>query len=100
MPLDPLLVPVPFPMPHLLEVSHVAHRLSAGQEFVRRLIREHRLPAIRLGTRWRVDPRDLEAYIDACRTAHKRPDDDRQHPRPPARPVDDRPHPHPAVRSI
>jgi excisionase family DNA binding protein len=65
MPLDPHLAPVP----RLLEVSHVAHRLSASQEYVRRLIREHKLPAIRLGTRWRVDPHDLEAFIDAQRVA-------------------------------
>jgi len=53
----------------LLEVSHVAHRLSASQEFVRRLIRLKKLPAIRLETRWRVDPVDLEAYIEACKRA-------------------------------
>jgi excisionase family DNA binding protein len=70
-------LPLPHALPRLLEVSHVAHRLSASQEFVRRLIRESRLPAIRLGTRWRVDPRDLESYIDACRTAHVRANDDR-----------------------
>lgn len=57
-------------MPKLLEVSHVAHRLSASEEFVRRLIREKKLPAIRLGTRWRVDPRDLEAFVDAQRVAN------------------------------
>lgn len=65
MPLDPLLSP----LPRLLEVQHVAHRLSASQEFVRRLIREKKLAAIRLGTRWRVDPVDLQAFIDAQRVA-------------------------------
>jgi excisionase family DNA binding protein len=74
---DPHALPLPLALPRLLEVSHVAHRLSASQEFVRRLIREHRLPAIRLGTRWRVDPRELESYIDACRTAHERATEDR-----------------------
>jgi excisionase family DNA binding protein len=74
---DPHALPLPLALLRLLEVSHVAHRLSASPEFVRRLIREGRLPAIRLGIRWRVDPRDLEAYIDACRTAHVRANDDR-----------------------
>lgn len=74
---DPHALPLLIALPRLLEVSHVAHRLSASPEFVRRLIREGRLPAIRLGIRWRVDPRDLEAYIDACRTAHVRANDDR-----------------------
>jgi excisionase family DNA binding protein len=61
---DPLLAPV-----RLLEVSHVAHRLSASPWFVRQLIRSHQLPAIRIGTRWRVDPRDLEGFINARRVA-------------------------------
>jgi excisionase family DNA binding protein len=76
-----LIVPVP-PGARLLEVSHVAHRLGASQDFVRRLIREGRLPAVRLSPRFlRVDARDLETYIEACRTAHTRPDDDRKEPR-------------------
>lgn len=65
LPTDPRHVP----LPHLLEVSHVAHRLSASQEYVRRLIREKKLAAIRLGARWRVDPLDLQAFIDAQRQA-------------------------------
>lgn len=70
MPIDPLLVsPAPAAVPHLLEVAHVAHRLSASQEFVRRLIRDRKLAAIRLGTRWRVDPVDLQAFLDAQRVA-------------------------------
>jgi excisionase family DNA binding protein len=56
-------------MQRLLEVSHVAHRLSVSPEFVRRLIRAKKLPAIRLETRWRVDAVDLEAYIDAGKRA-------------------------------
>ena len=65
MPLDPLHAPLVFP--RLLEVSHVAHRLSASPEYVRRLIREKKLPAILLGTRYRVDPVDLQRFIDAQR---------------------------------
>ncbi len=67
MPIDPLRAP-----PHLLEVSHVAHRLSASQGFVRQLIREKKLTAIRLGTRWRVDPTDLETFIEERRIAAQR----------------------------
>jgi excisionase family DNA binding protein len=77
MPIDPLALPSVLPIPHLLEVAHVAHRLSASPGFVRRLIREGKLTAIRMESRWRIDPRDLEAYIDRCRAAHRRPDDDR-----------------------
>jgi len=64
--------------PELLEVAKVAILLKTSPDFVRRLIREHRLPAVQLSTRvWRVDRADLTAYIEACRTAHRRPDDDR-----------------------
>jgi excisionase family DNA binding protein len=65
MPIDPLLA-----IPHLLEVGHVAHRLSASEEYVRRLIRKKKLAAIRLGTRWRVDAADLQAFIDQQRVAN------------------------------
>ena len=37
--------------PRLLEVSHVAHRLSVSQEYVRKLLRGNKLAAIRLGGR-------------------------------------------------
>lgn len=70
MPIDPLLAQAPLhALARLLEVSHVAHRLSVSEEFVRRLIRDKKLAAIRLGTRWRIDPIDLKAFIDAQRVA-------------------------------
>lgn len=59
---DPLLPP-----DRLLEVSHVAHRLSVGERKVWQLIRDKQLPAFRIGPHWRVDPRDLQAFIDAQR---------------------------------
>jgi excisionase family DNA binding protein len=57
--IDPFLYP-----PKLLEVNHVAHRLSFSQEWVRRLIRDKKLPAIRIGGRWRVEPAALQRFID------------------------------------
>jgi len=70
MPLDPLGSPVPHPpMQRLLEVHEVAYYLKCSQETVRRLIREGKLTAIRLGTQWRVDPLDLKAFMDAHRQA-------------------------------
>lgn len=62
--IDPFLIPMRF-----LEVSHVAHRLSFSQEWVRRLIREKKLKAIRLGGRWRVDPEDLQRFLEAQQAA-------------------------------
>jgi excisionase family DNA binding protein len=57
----------PLERPHLLDVEHVAHRLSMGEEYVRQLLRNRRMVAVRVGRRWRVDPADLEAFIDAHR---------------------------------
>ena len=57
--------------PHLLEVSHVAHRLSLSEDFVRRLIRKRELAAIRFGTRYRVDPIDLQEFIDRQRVQRR-----------------------------
>ncbi len=68
--LDPLLPRVT----PLLEVGHVAHRLNFSQDHVRELLRTHRLPGILIENRWRVDPEDLEAFIDARRTDRRRTD--------------------------
>jgi excisionase family DNA binding protein len=64
----PLIDPLPSLIPRLLEVAHVAHRLSASMEYVRDLIRDGKLSAIRLGRCYRIDPVDLQAFIDARRT--------------------------------
>ncbi len=76
MPIDPLAL-APYRSGRLLEVSKVAHRLDTNPRFVWRQIHEGHLPALRLGTRWRVDEADLEAYIAARKAAHKRPGEDR-----------------------
>ncbi len=67
--LDPALTPLPTAPPHLLEVSHVAHRLSMSEDYVYRLIHDGKLAAIRLGKRWRVDAADLQAFIAKQRRA-------------------------------
>jgi excisionase family DNA binding protein len=77
---DPLLAPA-----RLLEVNHVGHRLSVSPGFVRRLIRSHQLPAVRLGGRWRVDEHDLQAFIVTLRAQIAREEralDGRLHPVP------------------
>jgi excisionase family DNA binding protein len=52
-------------------VFQVAYRLRVSPEFVRRLIRGRQLPAIRIGGHWRIDPCDLQAYLDQARTIEK-----------------------------
>ena len=56
--------------PHvrLWEVHEVAFKLKSSVETVRRLIRDRKLTAIRLGARsWRVHPGDLDAFLLAQR---------------------------------
>lgn len=52
----------------LLEVTHVAKRLSVSPQYVRGLIRSQRLVGLRLspGGTWRVTPSALAAYLSAC----------------------------------
>lgn len=58
--------------PRLLEVAHVAHRLSVGHPFVRALIHSGKLRATRIGKRWRVDEGDLKRYEEAQRPPQAR----------------------------
>jgi excisionase family DNA binding protein len=69
MPIDPLLAHPAIPRP-LLEVERVAHVLSLSPDHVRALLRKKKLAAVRFGKRWRVDPVDLQAYIDKHRVGH------------------------------
>ena len=62
-------MPDPAPdRPALREVAQVAHRLNMSQEHVRRLLRTRKLPGVNLDGRWRVELRDVEAYIARHRT--------------------------------
>jgi hypothetical protein len=55
------------PVPCLLDVFDVARHLKMNPGTVRRLIRSHRVPGIRLERRLYVDERDLVGYIEAGR---------------------------------
>jgi len=99
---EPATLPVVHPIPQLMEVAQVAHRLNFNPRIVWRLIREGKLKAIRIESRWRIDPADLKAYIDAQRVVaelfaghqgHMGRSDRRAEPRPP-----DGPRPFPKTR--
>jgi excisionase family DNA binding protein len=55
----------------LLSIDEVAQQLRIHPDTVRRLLRTGRLKGIRKGTggtaEWRIDPRDLAAFIEAGR---------------------------------
>lgn len=49
----------------LLEIAHVARRLSCCHETVRRLIKGGKLRGLKIGGGWRIAQRDLDAFIAA-----------------------------------
>jgi len=51
----------------LLDVEQAAQYLTTSEHFVRRLIRERRIPYVKIGRHVRLDPDDLDTYIEAGR---------------------------------
>ena len=55
------------PMP-LMPTSEVATFLGCSPKHVHNLIATRQLPAVKIGARYRVDPRDLDSYVRRNRT--------------------------------
>lgn len=53
--------------PRLLTIEMAADALACSTKSVRRLVWDGKLPSVRLGTRLRIDLRDLERFIAAHR---------------------------------
>ncbi|MCP5437189.1 MAG: helix-turn-helix domain-containing protein [Chromatiaceae bacterium] len=51
----------------LLSIQGVAAFLNLSTKTVRRLIDRGNLPAFKLGSQWRIHPRDLEDFVFAQR---------------------------------
>jgi excisionase family DNA binding protein len=65
----------------MLTTPEVGLRLGVTRQTVLALINDGALPAYRIGKNWRIDPRDLAAYIASVRSSGVRtppcsPDDD------------------------
>ena len=56
----------------MLTVHEVADFLKVKDGTVRSWIKQRTLRAIRLGRDWRVAPRDLELFIEACANTGKK----------------------------
>jgi excisionase family DNA binding protein len=52
----------------LLDVGTLADRLGVTPRFVRRLVHERRVPFLKIGKFVRFDPREIETWVDCCRT--------------------------------
>jgi excisionase family DNA binding protein len=55
------------PVTGLLDVAATAARLGVTVRFVRRLVAERRIPYLKVGKFVRVDPTELEQWIDELR---------------------------------
>lgn len=53
-------------MPNLLTVKQVASLLQVTEEYIRRIIRDKKLKAFKLGKEYRVQKSDLNQYIAEC----------------------------------
>ena len=62
----------------LLTIDEVCSRLNVSISTVRRLIRDAKLPAYRVGGRLRFKPEEVAAYVDSQRVATAIPERDRQ----------------------
>lgn len=49
----------------MLSIAEVMTRLNTGRHPIDLLIKSGKLPAAKIVGTWRIDPDDLEAYIDA-----------------------------------
>lgn len=53
--------------PALVDRAAVMTRLGVGKEALQSLILSGKLPALKVGRRWRFDPRDVESYLRSAK---------------------------------
>lgn len=51
-------------MDKLLSTDEVAEVLGLGRRTIERYLRTRKIPAIKLGKEWKVEPADLRRYLD------------------------------------
>ena len=56
----------------LLKPEEVAERLAVSAKMVRSWLREGKLPGVRLGRLWRIDPQALEQFLKTGRAESRR----------------------------
>jgi excisionase family DNA binding protein len=55
----------------LLTVDQAAEYLQANTQVIRRWLREKKLPGFKVGHEWRIDEKDLAAFIEDAKTKHQ-----------------------------
>jgi excisionase family DNA binding protein len=58
-------------MPDYLRVQDIVEMLGVNEETVRTWIRQKKLPAIRIGRDYFIDPKDWQEFLDRRRTDRK-----------------------------
>lgn len=66
---QPLAAPVVNPEPLLLDIHGAARALSATPWAVRSLLWDKKIPYIKIGRRFLIDPADLRAFIERSKEA-------------------------------
>ena len=62
-----------FPVPRrLLDVAGAAEHLTVSEHFVRRLVRERRIPVVKIGRHVRFRLEDLDAFVEQGRREARR----------------------------
>jgi excisionase family DNA binding protein len=59
------------PVKHLLSIRETAEELGISATGIQRLIRNQRLPVIRIGRRTLIDPSDIDSLIEQYRVCGK-----------------------------
>lgn len=54
----------------LLDLKEVSQILKINTEVLRRWLRSGRLPGVKVGSDWRVNPKDLQPFLDPGKTAN------------------------------
>ena len=61
------------PLPHLMDIAHLAEHLGVDIRHIRRLVHERRIPYIKWGHLLRFDPTEIEAWLEHHRCPPQRP---------------------------
>lgn len=57
-------------IPDFITVKELADKLKIREETVRHEIGEGKLPAVKVGNGWRIDPKDALAWIESRKVSH------------------------------
>lgn len=60
-------------LPHLIDVATLAEHLGLTERTIRRRVAQGEIPYYKLGNSIRFDPVEIQAWLEACRSANSSP---------------------------